>query len=1046
MKKHFYVLLIVLAYFLHTANVYAQGTDCASATAAVIGINAADGPADGDGASNLCQTGADNADWYFYTPVTDVYITLESCLQGIDTRVSVYEGTCDALACLTFNDDECLMIEGGNEFAAAISFNGFAGNTYLIEWDDRWSGFAFDWTLTESDLVTEVPECPALISPEDDAIDVVIDEDNMNAVNFVWELSTSGDSPNAVEFFLGIAPDALISLGTLDAIETTDPTNFQFGTTYYWSVVPSNVIGSAMDCPVFSFTTVEDIDDCPSLMLDFGEDCDDMDSNTVLDIVQDDCTCAGTPNSPNGICADALILEEGILLGVQVVGGAGASNICFPGATNSIWYTFTAAGTGSCTLNSSIDLDLPDTRVHISTGTCDDLTCLIFDDDGGEGFTSLLTFDVAIGETYFVEWDDRWSDDAFDFEFTCDLGGIDTDMDGVLDDDDNCPNDPNTNQSDIDNDGFGDECDVDIDGDGVLNDDDCSPLEIAIFEGASCDDGDASTLNDIYDSTCICVGTPGQSNVRLLVVNVVDQRITFRNFGDLSEDISSWRLCSNFNYTFGGMMGDGAITIIDGNYNLSPGEEMTIEWTPSNGFRDIGDDIGIYLATGGFEDPNSMVDFMQYLTPGNGRESVAVAKGIWGVGDFVTGASPFTFSGLGTNTGVNFWSGFIDSDFDADGVADIMDNCIETPNPDQADFDSDGLGDLCDSDMDNDGTPNDEDCAPMDMDVYPGAICDDGDVDTLMDEIQDDCTCAGIQNLDADGDGVLDDLDNCIDIANADQADIDGDGAGDVCDNDIDGDGEFNDEDCDPMDSVIFTGASCDDGDEFTEDDVIQDDCSCQGDPIDLDNDNDGIANDDDNCPEVANADQSDLDEDGIGDVCDIDIDGDNIENDVDNCPEVSNSSQSNLDSDVFGDACDDDIDGDGDLNDEDCDATDPFVFVGAICDDEDPNTTGDTIQNDCTCEGAVGLSDLSTVFVELSIYPNPANDKLYISFNLKDNGITTFEIFDVAGRLVGTDVLDLQIGEVNHYLNTESLNQGIYLMKISIGENALTKRFSVLR
>ena len=41
------------------------------------------------------------------------------------------------------------------------------------------------------------------------------------------------------------------------------------------------------------------------------------------------------------------------------------------------------------------------------------------------------------------------------------------------------------------------------------------------------------------------------------------------------------------------------------------------------------------------------------------------------------------------------------------------------------------------------------------------------------------------------------------------------------------------------------------------------------------DADGDGIADDQDNCPTVANADQADQDGDGIGDVCDPDRDGD---------------------------------------------------------------------------------------------------------------------------------------------------------------------------
>ncbi|MCH4551718.1 pectinesterase family protein [Aestuariibaculum lutulentum] len=50
-------------------------------------------------------------------------------------------------------------------------------------------------------------------------------------------------------------------------------------------------------------------------------------------------------------------------------------------------------------------------------------------------------------------------------------------------------------------------------------------------------------------------------------------------------------------------------------------------------------------------------------------------------------------------------------DSDNDGVADAVDNCIDTYNPDQADMDNDGIGDVCD-DSDGDGLVDSEDNCP----------------------------------------------------------------------------------------------------------------------------------------------------------------------------------------------------------------------------------------------------------------------------------------------------------------------------------------------
>ncbi len=49
------------------------------------------------------------------------------------------------------------------------------------------------------------------------------------------------------------------------------------------------------------------------------------------------------------------------------------------------------------------------------------------------------------------------------------------------------------------------------------------------------------------------------------------------------------------------------------------------------------------------------------------------------------------------------------------------------------------------------------------------------------------------------------------------------------------------------------------------------------------DDDFDGVENNSDNCPNVANSDQEDFDDDGEGDICDDDIDGDGVLNDDDN-------------------------------------------------------------------------------------------------------------------------------------------------------------------
>jgi DNA/RNA endonuclease YhcR with UshA esterase domain len=142
----------------------------------------------------------------------------------------------------------------------------------------------------------------------------------------------------------------------------------------------------------------------------------------------------------------------------------------------------------------------------------------------------------------------------------------------------------------------------------------------------------------------------GFSQVRIFSVDPVNNRFTLKNFGTSTVNVSSNRICTEFVYPT-----ISSLTIVNGSASLAAGATVTfsgLNIDPAGG----GADFCLYTPTGSFSMAANMLDFMQFGSGGNGRESVAVAKGIWTAGQFITGPGQYNYGGGANNNGLSFWS------------------------------------------------------------------------------------------------------------------------------------------------------------------------------------------------------------------------------------------------------------------------------------------------------------------------------------------------------------------------------------------------------
>jgi hypothetical protein len=88
-----------------------------------------------------------------------------------------------------------------------------------------------------------------------------------------------------------------------------------------------------------------------------------------------------------------------------------------------LWYTYTPASDGEVTISSNLASNVApnsvDTMVSVLTGTCGTLNCVAANDDvSGTNYLSSVTFPVAAGVTYYIEWSNYWDEAGFNFDLT----------------------------------------------------------------------------------------------------------------------------------------------------------------------------------------------------------------------------------------------------------------------------------------------------------------------------------------------------------------------------------------------------------------------------------------------------------------------------------------------------------------------------------------------------------------------------------------------------------------------------------------------------
>ncbi|MEI6489590.1 MAG: CUB domain-containing protein [Bacteroidota bacterium] len=261
LTQHLFSLLAIIALLAMSIEVgYSQGAACLSATSLTVNgacsgnVNINDVTINDPTATTCTSPTLDG--WFTFAAIaTSTTVTFTNSSTR-DPEIFVYSGACGVSgAGLTYINCVNATTGSGNE---TITFATTIGSTYFVR-IGRVTGTSGALNGNTCISSPTAPNCATISTPANAATGVCYSSTTLN-----WTAPATGTAPTGYKLYFGTdaAATNLVNGTNIGNVLTYNPGILLGNTTYYWKIVPTNAIGDASGCSIWSFTTGSNVPAC----------------------------------------------------------------------------------------------------------------------------------------------------------------------------------------------------------------------------------------------------------------------------------------------------------------------------------------------------------------------------------------------------------------------------------------------------------------------------------------------------------------------------------------------------------------------------------------------------------------------------------------------------------------------------------------------------------------------------------------------------------------------------------------------------------------